>query len=80
METTIIGIAISLFVGGALGFVIAKSRGGGEKISQKLQEKINAQERTLQSVQSKAAAAKGELRLPRQRRMQKQKKLFPRPN
>lgn len=62
METTIIGIAISLFVGGALGFVIAKSRGGGEKISQKLQEKINAQERTLQSVQSKAAAAKGELK------------------
>ncbi len=62
METLIIGIAISLFVGGALGFVIAKSRGGGEKISQKLQEKINAQERTLQATQSKAAAAKGELK------------------
>lgn len=62
METLIIGIAISLFVGGSLGFVIAKSRGGGEKISQKLQEKINAQERTLQSLQSKAATAKGELK------------------
>ncbi|HLC76192.1 MAG TPA: ribonuclease Y [Candidatus Peribacterales bacterium] len=57
----IIGI-IALLLGGGVGFMAAKSRGSGEKISQKLQEKIQSQEREFQTLQSKVAAARGDLK------------------
>jgi len=57
----IIAVTALLFGGGA-GFLFARSRGKGERISQKLQEKITSQERDLQSVQSKVSTAKGELK------------------
>jgi len=57
----IIGI-IALLLGGGVGFIAARSRGSGEKISQKLQEKIQTQEREFQSLQSKVATARGELK------------------
>jgi len=53
---------LALLLGSGVGFIIARSRGKGERISQKLQEKIDAQERTFQSLQSKVATAKGELK------------------
>lgn len=57
----IIGI-IALLLGGGVGFMAAKSRGSGEKISQKLQEKIQSQEREFQSLQSKVASARSDLK------------------
>jgi len=57
----IIGI-IALLLGGGVGLIAAKTRGSGEKISQKLQEKIQTQEREFQSLQSKVATARGELK------------------
>jgi len=57
----IIGI-IALLLGSGVGFFFARSRGSGEQISQKLQEKITAQEHELQSFQTKVATAKGELK------------------
>ncbi len=63
MEPFTIGlIAGASLLGALIGFFIAKSRGGGEQISQRLQEKINSQEKSLQSLQSKVATAKGEIK------------------
>lgn len=53
---------IALLLGGGAGFIVARSRGKGENISKKLQEKISAEEHSLQLLQTKIATAKGELR------------------
>ena len=60
MEYT--NVVIALLIGVGAGFFVARSRGKGERISQKLQERINAQERDFSSLQSKVATAKGELK------------------
>ena len=53
---------IALLFGVGAGYLFARSRGKGERISQKLQEKISSQEHDLQSLQSRVATAKGELK------------------
>jgi ribonucrease Y len=53
---------LALLLGLSVGFAIAKVTGKGERISQKLQERINAQEKDLQSLQSKISSAKTELK------------------
>ncbi len=60
MEYIIAGITLLLGLG--VGFTVARSRGSGEKISQKLQERIRAEEKELQSLLSKVATAKGEVK------------------
>ena len=59
---TYIIAAITLLLGAGVGFFFARRRGSGEEISAKLREQITTEERKLQSLQSQAATAKGELK------------------
>lgn len=61
MAPTIIAV-LALILGCVVGIIVTRITAKGEKISQKLQERINAQERELQSAQSKVSAAKSELK------------------
>lgn len=61
-STLIVVILAALLAGGAAGFGIAFLRAGGKKISQKLQDKILAEERALQQWQLKVTMAKGEVK------------------
>jgi len=60
--------ALALILGGGIGFTFARLRGKGERISQRLQEKIDIQEKSLQSLQSKASSAKSDLKAAKGKR------------
>jgi len=53
---------LALLAGAGVGFFIAKSRSGGDRISAKLKAQIAEDERKLQALQGQVATAKGELK------------------